>query len=325
MNITIERNTNGKSGRAPYIAVVQIETATVDADTTFQIPVYTQYAGQKKEQFYVEICGFRLETAELNNLHQLIHQLLNGLINVSRLPSYVFIARRAGGVYPVYTINNEVFATTPGGPIFRHVELAKVREYLTDYLHDVDVLGERGLSDKLHVRGINMHTLGLRRPVFYLKKRALNEDENDFWAPVFESGDGKRIYTYAADARREVPIGGGQEVLFLREIVAQALLTDKRLQDLHDVRPDRLQLAYWQRLKASLTAEFSTVINGVDIDFYSNNYLWLGVETRHDEERYSLFVGRDAERVQERIAQDFERRGIQEAVTAKLQPEMVLA
>ena len=319
MKITINRNTNENSETAPYFATVEILTATVDADTRFEIPIYTQYMGQKKEQFYVEICGFRLETAELNELQPLIQHLLDSLINVARLPSYVFIARDAGGVYPVYTINNEVFATTPGGPVFRHIELAKVREYLSDYLHGIGLLGD----DKLHVRGVNMKTLALRRPIFYLKKRVAGE--TDFWAPVFETGDGKRIYTYAADARREVPIGGGQEVLFLREIVAQALLTDKRLQDLHDVRPDRLQPAYWQRLQASLTPEFSTFINGVSIDFYANNYLWLGVETRQEEERYSLFVGRNAERVQKRIAEDFERRGIGEtAVVAKPQPAMAV-
>ena len=72
-------------------------------------------------------------------------------------------------------------------------------------------MGNDGLSDKLHVRGVNMHTLGLRRPVMYLKKRV--PGEVDFWAPVFESGDGERIYTYAASARREVTIGEGQEVL----------------------------------------------------------------------------------------------------------------
>ena len=320
MKITIERNTNGNNEKAPYIAAIEILTVTVDAGTIFQVPVYTQYLGQKKEQFYVEICGFRLESDDLTKLQKLIEHLINGLSNVSRLPSYVFIARRAGGVYPVYTMNNEVFATTPGGPVFRHVELAKVREYLTDYLHEVDVLGEKGLSDKLHVRGINMKTLGLRRPIFYLKKRV--PDQNEFWAPVFESGDSKRIYTYAADARREVPVSGGQEVLFLREIVAQALLTDKRLQDLYDVRPDRLQPAYWERLQASLTPEFNAVINGVDINYYSNNYLWLGVETRHEEERYSVFVGRDVEDVQARITQDFSRRGI-EQVSAK-KPELVM-
>jgi hypothetical protein len=314
MKLIIERNTVGDTEKAPYTAVIEILNMTIDDGTTFNVPIYTLHRGQKKMQFFVEICGFRLETDELSDLPILIKQLLNALINVSRLPSYVFIARSAGGVYPVYTINNEVLATTPGGPVFRHVELAKVREYLTDYLHDVDILGERGLDDKLHVRGINMKTLGLRRPVFYLKKRV--SGQTDFWAPVFESGDGKRIYTYAADARREVPISAGQEVIFLREIVAQALLTDGRLEDLHDLRPDRLQPPYWQRLHSSLRPEGGFTVNGVDIALYANNYVWIGVETRHEEERYSLFVGRDAANVQRRVQQDFDRRGIDEAVKA---------
>ena len=137
--------------------------------------------GGNKKIFDIEMCGFRVEAEKLEELEQKAALLAASLVNMSRLPSYVFIARRAGGVYPVYTIEDEVMATTPGGPVFRHVELAKVREYLTDYLHDIGILGERGLSDKLHVRGIDRHTLSLRRPVLYLKKRAINE--TDFLGP----------------------------------------------------------------------------------------------------------------------------------------------
>lgn len=307
MRITIERNTGNDSEGIPYFACVEILTATIDTGARFSIPIYAKHLGQKK-CFFVDVCGFHLENEILNELPARIEQLLTGLINISRLPTYVFIAQQAKGIYPVYTIDEDVFATTPGGPIFRHVELAKVREYLSDYLHDVGILGEAELSDKLHVRGINPHTLGLRQPIFYLKKRV--PDEVDFWAPVFESGDGKRIYAYAANARREAPIGGGQETLFLRELVAQSLLTDKRLTDLHDLRPDRLQPAYWERMKQNMAFEGSITVKNRTIPLYSNTYVWVGQETRPDEDRYGLFVGQNAESIKRRVLVDFARRGI---------------
>jgi hypothetical protein len=36
----------------------------------------------------------------------------------------LFIARRSHKMYPVYTYGDKVFATTPGDPVFEHVELA---------------------------------------------------------------------------------------------------------------------------------------------------------------------------------------------------------
>ena len=298
----------------PYYARLEIVTATVDAGTVFEVPVYVSNAGQRKV-YNVEICGFRVETDNVQDVPLVTERLVTGLINMARLPSYVFIARQAGGIYPVYTVDSEVFATTPGGPVFRHVELAKVREYLSDYLHEAGIVGEEGLSDKLHVRGVDMKTLGLRRPVFYLKKRV--PGQVDFWAPVFESGDGAHVYTYAADARREVPIKDGEEVLALRSLVAAVLLADNRLKDLYDLRPDRLFPAYWQRLQTVLEPAGAITVNGIEISLYSNaslysnGLIWIGLETRHDENRYSLFVGKDAEDVSHHAAQDFQRRNLE--------------
>ena len=306
MNVTVTPYVNGNK-EISHIARIEINSVTIDTDSVFEVPVYVEvHNGQPR--FNLEMCGFRVEVYDANRLAAVAEKLMTGLINMSRLPSYVFIARHAGGIYPVYTVDNEVFATTPGGPVFRHVELAKVREFLSDYLHDVGLLGKKGLNDKLHVRGINMKTLGLRRPIFYLKKRV--PGQTDFWAPVFESGDGKRIYTFAANARREAPIAGGQEVIFLRELVAQALLTDKRLHDLHDLRPDRLFPAYWERLEMALEPQGSIQVGPMEMPVYSNNYVWIGVEMRPEEARYSLFVGKDASDIQRRALIDFARRGL---------------
>lgn len=307
MKVTIERNPAEEKTEVPFIAHIDTSDETIHKNRQYAVPVQVDYAGMKK-QYHVDICGFALKAENPDRLPSKIENLIDGLINVARLPRHVFIARRAKKVYPIYTIGNEVWVTTPGGPVFQHVELAKVREYLTDYLHDTHVLGDKGLSDKLHVRGVDMTTLGLRRPVMYLKKRVMGE--TDFWAPVFESDDGQKIYTYAANAFREVPIENGQEIFILREIVAHALQTDRRLNDLLDLRPDRLMPHYWERVKALLVPEATWSIEGKDVPVYTKGNLWIGLEQRPDEERFGLYVADSANALRGRVVRDFVRRGM---------------
>jgi hypothetical protein len=307
MKLTLEPHSNGDEQTVPFHVRVDIVTATIDAGSIFYVPVEVKYQGMKKI-FAVNIAGWVLESERPEALPGKIGSFLPRLISLARLPTYLFIARRAGGIYPVYTVGSEVFATTPGGPVFRHVELAKVREYLTDYLHAAGVLGEKGLSDKLHTRGLNMKTLGLRRPIFYLKKRV--PGEVDFWAPVFESGDGKHIYCYAADERREVPMIGGVEVLYLQQMVATALKTDRRLNDKFDLRLDRLFPEQWERLKKTLQPREPLIVNGLTLPVYENGNALIALEERADEERFSLYLGKDEEDLRARVAVDLARRGI---------------
>lgn len=315
VKITIERNTATDSFAEtyPYIARIEIISATKDVGTVYQVPIFVRYHGLNKT-FGVDICGFRLEAANPHHLIDPAHKLIRGLVNASRLPNYVFVARRARAVFPVYTIDDEVFAVTPVGPVFRHVELAKVREYLTDFLHEAKILGEHGKSDKLHVRGVSSTTLGLRRPVFYLKKRVAGE--TDFWAPVFQAVDGRSIYAYAASARREAVRHGNDVVLQLHTLVAEALQADGRLSHPFDLRPDRLMPGYWAELRAGLTPQGQLHVGQQEIALYEVADGWfetgcvIGVETRTEEERYGLFLGRDAADVAQRIERDFARRGM---------------
>jgi hypothetical protein len=240
-------------------------------------------------------------------------------VNYACLPDYVFIARRSQRIYPVYTIGDEVVATTPGGPQFRDVELAKVREHLTDYATIIGELGAPGKSDKLHVRGVSRRTLALRRPVFYLKKRV--PGQADFWAPVFEVEDRPVIYAYVASARREVPVDAGLEVLTLRDKCAEALAHDKRLIHNCDLRVDRMMPGYWDRVRSTLTPETrcfkvgqSATHNGVEIPLYRNGQVALAAEYRASEDRWGLFVGNDLEDVRERLARDYVRRGLVDSV-----------
>lgn len=316
MKISLEQNYKGNKELVPYVVRVEIATITIDLDTTFQIPVFQQQPNGKTI-YNTEICGFRVESDNPEQMIPLTERLIRGLVNMARLPSYVFIARRSHSMYPVYTVGDEVFATTPGGPVFRHVELAKVRDYLTDYLHSVGLLGTPDMSDTLHVRGVNMDNLALIRPIFYLKKRAQTKGDNEFWAPVFLEDDGQSIYTYAASGRREVDMAGGYEALLLRTQVAQALIADKRLRANYDLRPDRLLPDYWERVKATLQ-EYPARLTYDDttLEVYRNGRVVVAREYRQAEDRYSLYVGQDLEDLSERTAKDFVRRGLIDDPTA---------
>lgn len=309
MNITVQRNKGANRLEIPYIAEVEVPHLH-SARRTFSIPVYASYIGMKKT-LAVEICGFRMQTQRFEEVSVLVERLINALINSARLPTYVFIARLAQIVYPVYTVGDEVYAVTPrGGPILRHVELAKVREYLTDYLHDSSLLGAEGQRDKLHVRGVNGQTLELHRPIFYLKKRITGQ--TDFWAPVFSSSDGRRIYTYAASAKRETPVNDGREILTLRDLVAHLLIQDKRLKGFYDLRPDRLFPETWHALEAQLEPVGDTIhVMGMALPVYqTRDETWVSAELRPDEERYNLYLGATRDELMWHICQNLERRGV---------------
>ncbi len=288
----------------PYTARVEIISATKDPGAVYEVPILVRHQGLNKS-FHAEIFGFSLDANKPQELSPKIERILRGLINAARFPTYVFIARRARAIFPVYTIGDEVVAITNEGPVFRHVELSKVRHYLTDFLHDAKILGEEGLSDKLHVRGISRHTLGLRRPVMYLKKR-LQQGE-DFWAPVFQSSNGRSIYAYAASDRQEVN-RGDHEVFILHEQVAKALKRDNRLEDSYDLRPDRLMPSYWERLKKTSDLLEETMMGNTPIAHYKSGHLYFAVEKRPEEDRFGIFMGESKTAVCDRITADLKRR-----------------
>jgi hypothetical protein len=257
------------------------------------------------------VFGFRVEGRTPEEVEGLVEKLVPGLINMARLPTYVFIARRSHQMYPVYTVGDEVFVTTPGGPLFRHVELSKIRDYLTEYLHIMGELGAPGKSEKLHVRGVHRLSLQLVRPLFYLKKRGENGHEHEVWAPVFPSMTSEAIYTYAASGRREVELDNGYEVFALRQQVALALIADKRLKDEADLRADRLLPEYFEQVKKNLTPLNSKLVqNGLEMPIYKARSKVVAVEHRPDEDRYSFYVGTDLEDLRQRAARDMVRRGL---------------
>ncbi len=309
MKISLAKNKSDHKETIPYFVQAEITSLTIDLETIFSIPVHGHTNG--RDMYNAEVCGFRVEAGTPHELTPLVDRLLRGLVNMARLPTYIFIARRSRQIYPVYTVRDEVFATTPGGPAFRHVELAKVRDYLSDYLHAVGELGSPNKSDRLHVRGVNMETLALIRPMFYLKKRAQTAGDNEFWAPVFMADDDKSIYTYAASGKREVDIAGGYEALLLRTQVAQALIADKRLVENFDLRPDRLLPDYWTRVQVTLKPYPAKLVTAEQtLKVYQNGRGIIAVEYRRDEDRYSLYIGQDIDDLRTRTGKDFIRRGL---------------
>lgn len=318
MQISLRRNTQPHPTLRYFIDADLSRSVVVPQHVTIAVhhrPISTPQ-GILRELYTADLAGFRLQAGNVTNIVRMVQKLLPALVNYARLPDYVFIARRSQRIYPVYTIGDEVVATTPGGPAFRHVELAKVRAWLTDYMVEIGELGAPGKSEKLHVRGVSRQTLALLRPVFYLKKRIPGQTE--FWAPVFEAEDGHSIYAYVASAKREVPIDGGHEVLAFREVCAEALIADRRLQDSFDLRPDRLMPNYWARLETTLKKEPLRLVvsnsTGVqvntELDLYRRGELVIAVEPRATEHRFGLFIGRDVTDVRDRAAQDLLRRGL---------------
>lgn len=314
MKISFQPNASVDSKQIPYQIHIEIDTLTIDTGSVFNVPMHIH--GNGRTLYNAEVCGFRVEGREPQEVVNLVSKLMSGLVNVARLPTYVFIARRSHQMYPVYTVGDEVLVTTPGGPAFRHVELAKVRDYLSDYLHLIGELGVPGKSEKLHVRGVSRKSLALVRPIFYLKKRPMSDDENEFWAPVFISSSGDSIYTYAASGRREVDMNNGREAILLQSQVAQALIADKRLKDSYNLRIDRLLPDYWQTVKATLQAHPAKLVyddpnfGKVKMDLYRNGKFVVAVEHRQDEDRYSFFLGHDETDLADHAAQDLVRRGL---------------
>lgn len=314
MKISLKPNASADSQQIPYLIHIEIDTLTIDTGSIFDVPMHIH--GNGRTLYNAEVCGFRVEGRQPDEVVTLVSKLMSGLVNVARLPTYVFIARRSHQMYPVYTVGDEVLATTPGGPAFRHIELAKVRDYLSDYLHFIGELGVPGKSEKLHVRGVSRKSLALVRPIFYLKKRPMNDDENEFWAPVFISSSGDSIYTYAASGRREVDLNSGREALLLQSQVAQALMADKRLKDTYNLRIDRLLPDYWQTIKATLQAHPAKLVydapklGKVKLDMYRNGKFVVAVEHRQDEDRYSLFLGQNETDLADHAIQDLVRRGL---------------
>ena len=310
MRISLEQNSSADRQTAPYFARIEIATMSIDLETVFRIPIYLKSVNGHN-LYVANLCGFEVDADTPEAALTLIERLLPGLLNFGRLPTYVFIARRSYKMYPVYTHRNEVFATTPGGPVFKHVELAKVREYLTDYLHEIGALGVPGRSEKLHVRGVRRSTLSLTRPLFYLKKRPQARDEHEFWAPVFATDDGRTIYTYAASGRREVEVDHGHEVFRLRTQVAQALIADRRLKQDYDLRADRLLPDYWLKVKPNLEEQSPKLAyNGAKFEMYQAGRTVLAVEYRAQEDRYSFYIGNNVDDLRDRAARDLLRRGL---------------
>ncbi len=311
MKITFERNPDlGNNNIIPYYMYVEIGASELDWERTFKIPVILSHG----ITYVVEACGMQVQADTLRELGPKAQSLLVGLEHMSRMPTYVFITRLSRRMFPVYTIGDKVAAVTPQGIVFRHVELAKVREYLTDYLQQTGVLGPMDLGDKLHVRGVNKERLSLIRPTFYLKKRPMEASEHEFWAPVFHSQTENELFVYAASTKHEVPIDNGLEVFTLRNKVAEALMADNRLTNNYNLRADRLMPDHWKQVRTNLIPlPRKMVYHGFKLPLYQGQDFVLALEYRDTEDRYSLYIGKNNEDLYNRVTRDLIRRRLIDA------------
>ncbi|HMQ51671.1 MAG TPA: hypothetical protein PKE64_00460 [Anaerolineae bacterium] len=306
MKLSFERNTDQNPDTIPYFLNIEIGVSELDWGRNFRVPILS-YHGLK---YAVQICGVEIKADTLRELGPKVQGQLFAIEYMSRLPTYVFITRRSRRIIPVYTIGDNVVAVTPQNVTFKHVELAKVREYLTDYLHQIGWLGPLERGDKLHVRGVQRNTLVLNRPAFYLKKRALGVREMDFWAPVFYSTTSNRIYAYAANTRHNADVDQGREVFTLRHCVAEALIADGRLTDNLNLRADRLMPDHWAAVKTHLERlPRALIYEGIKLPMYQGSEVTVALEYRSNEDRFSLYLGHNDTDLRNRVARDLIRRG----------------
>lgn len=312
MEVSLEKNNTADHKTVPYHINIKLVPITHNHFATeFQIPIYLKpIKGQN--HYTAEMCGLQVQERSPQSVLNMLKKVGPTLVNINRMPTYVFIARHKLKVYPVYTSRKEFLGlTVPGGPVVKHPELACVRDRVTAYLNKVHILGQAGEYEKLHVRGVHQKTLALVRPIFYLKKRPLTSKDTEFWTPVFPSDNSNSIYAYILDKKYEVNADSGNEVFQLHSQVAQALVSDKRLPDGFDLRADRLLPDYWSKLETKLEPLPSKLIyNKNMLNIYRHQNYLVAVEQRPHENRYSLYIGYDSEDLRQRAGQDLARRNI---------------
>lgn len=312
MEISLKKNNADNRKAVPYH--INIKLAPIKSNnfaTNFQIPLNLKPLNGQNH-YAAEMCGLQLQESSPQSVLNKIKKVGPTLVNLNRMPTYVFIARHSLRVYPVYTSRKEILGlTVQGGPVVRHVELAYVRDRVGKYLNDAHVIGRSGTFEKLHVRGVHQKTLALVRPIFYLKKRPLTSRDTEFWTPVFPSEERDSIYAYVLDKKYEAKEAEGDEVFQLRSQVSRALMADQRLSEDFDLRADRLLPDYWAKLETKLDAQPGRLdYNSSSLPMYRHQNHLVAVEQRANEERYSLYIGYDDADLRQRAGKDLARRRI---------------
>ena len=107
MKVYLEQNSENSA--VSYIANIEVSTVTIDINTHFRVPIHERTNG--KTRYTANVCGFAVEGDDPDIVVGFIEKLVSRLINMARLPTYVFIARRSHKMYPVYTygVSQEVY------------------------------------------------------------------------------------------------------------------------------------------------------------------------------------------------------------------------
>ena len=147
---------------------------------TVRIPVYWGQVPSPvaPEVYWVEVCGYRLERANLVALRKDVAAAVWRLSWRRRLPAYIVIAREFQLV-PVYPTGGGLEAPVAEGPVLTSPDISGVIAGLRDYLRGA------GLKAELLVGWVSPRDLRLEAPV-----GALFSLNGDVWVPVFAEADG---------------------------------------------------------------------------------------------------------------------------------------
>ncbi len=93
MKLSIFKQDAQSAKVAPYVMAVSMKDEIIPPDYNFHVPIYRE---EKKDggdpSYEVEICGLKLGAETPEGLVSPTAKLLDGLINMARMPTYVFVA-----------------------------------------------------------------------------------------------------------------------------------------------------------------------------------------------------------------------------------------
>ncbi len=145
-----------------------------------RVPAYWGHAPSPiaPEVYRAEVCGYRLERANLVALRKDVSRAVGAFIWRRRLPVYIIIARDFQ-VIPAYLADGGLAAPVAAGPVLAATDITGLAAGVRDYLRAA------GLHADLTVGRVSPRDLRLEAPV-----AVLFSPDKDVWVPVFREASG---------------------------------------------------------------------------------------------------------------------------------------
>lgn len=146
-----------------------------------RVPIYRRLNPQgdilRKEIYWAEVLGLRLEAGNLTALEGMIADAAASLLGTAQVPRFWFVLPDGGSV-PVFTQNGRCEARVPGGPLLAAENIGRVRERICEYLARFDGAAAPGEVSILALA----HDLRYVRPIAALAAHGI-------WFPVLQAGE----------------------------------------------------------------------------------------------------------------------------------------